>query len=496
MYQQQEEQKEIKRDKAKYKLLRGFKDTLPEDEKYWQFVLQAIRQVARDYDYGLVNTPTIEESALFERTSGESSDVVAKELFRFKLPKGEEEEGGLEVALRPEGTAPVMRTYIEHGMLNKPQPVKLWYLMSMFRYDKPQAGRYRQHWQWGFEIIGESNPITDAQVIIAMYNVYKILGLDVVISVNSIGDKDCRKVYIEALREYYDPKTRNLCSNCRKRLKINPLRMLDCKEQACQAMIEDAPQIVDFLDEESRNHFVSVLEYLDELEIPYALDSRLVRGLDYYSRTTFEVFLKSDQESAGKLNAIGGGGRYDGLSESLGGRPTPAVGAAAGIERVILALKERNINVPPIKKYDIFIAQLGPEARRKSLKLFERLKESGWQVAESLSKDGLSPQLERANKLGVQFTLILGQKEILDDTIIVRDMSSGIQEEVVYEKIETELQKKVKSVKVIIQNDQPSKDSEETENSESSILDKDISQENNLNDMDIDNGKEVAEERN
>jgi len=269
----------------------------------------------------------------------------------------------------------------------------------------------------------------------------------------------------------------------RKMLKTNPLRILDSKEEAVQELIEDAPQIVDYLDEESRNHFIAVLEYLDELDMPYALQPRLVRGLDYYSRTTFEIFLKDEFEDGKKLNALGGGGRYDGLSQQLGGRPTPAIGAAAGVERVINALRDKNIKIPPVKKYDLFIAQLGPEARRKALTLFEILKDSGWSIGESFSKDGLSTQLERANKTGAQFTLILGQKEILEGTIIIRDMSSGIQEAVVFDKIISELEKRIKKIKILTQN-----------NEVKPVIKEEASQENKAsgNQETDDKGKEVT----
>lgn len=434
-----------KKKKDAPKLLRGFKDTMPEDQKYWEFVLSAVYKAARDYGFSYIETPVLEESRLFERSVGETSDIVSKELFRFNLPTPEDsDEVGVEVALRPEGTASVMRAYLEHGMINQPQPVKVWYWMSMFRYERPQAGRYRQHNQFGFEILGDTTPLIDAQLIIMVYSLYRSLGLDVVIPINSMGDPDCRPGYLNALSEFLGTKSKLLCEDCRKRAKKNPLRVLDCKQETCHEAVADAPQILDFLCEPCKDHFVSVLEYLDELDVPYALSPHLARGLDYYTRTTFEVYIKkNDQEEGGKLHAIGGGGRYDGLAENIGGREVPGTGMAAGIERIILALKENNIPVPSIHKRDIFIAQLGNEAKRKALRLFEEMRGRGWSVAESFSKDGLSAQLERANKLGVQFTLILGQKEILDGTVIIRDMSSGIQEEVNYTKLFTELEKRL-----------------------------------------------------
>lgn len=469
------EEEIIKPEKINARLLRGFKDVLPEDEKYWQYVFKAVLATARAYDFDYINTPILEDVGLFERTVGETSDIVAKEMFRFNLPKKEEDQDTKQsVVLRPEGTAPVMRAYLEHGMVNKPQPVKLWYWGPMFRYDRPQAGRYRQFNHWGLEIIGDAAAMVDAQLIIAMYNIYKSLGLDVVIPINSIGDKQCRPSYINALADFLETRTKDLCNNCRKRQQDNPLRVFDCKELACQEVLSEAPQMLDYLCEDCRNHFIAVLEYLDEVDIPYALASFLVRGLDYYTRTTFEIYLKKDYETGSKLNALGGGGRYDDLAESLGGRTTPAVGAASGVERAIIALKDQDISVPVVKKYDIFIAQLGPEAKKKALRLFESLKAEGWQVAESFSKDGLSSQLEKADKLGAMYTLILGQKEIIDGTIIIRDMSSGIQEEVNFDKLFNELNKRLSKSHVTqtIISDQP--DEQEKQAAESTSIDSNV----------------------
>jgi len=445
----------IKVDKRKLPhLLRGFKDILPDDEKYWNLIFNTVRDVAHSYGFSRLMTPILEESRLFERTAGETSDIVSKELFRFNL-SGEEKEKENEsndsdvnriVALRPEGTAPAIRAYLEHGMVSQPQPVKLWYFEPMFRYDRPQFGRYRQFYQWGFEVIGESSPIVDAQVIIMTYNIYKTLGLDVVIPINSIGDAECRPAYLENLKGYLRQRSKQLCEDCQGRIKNNPLRVFDCKEESCQEILSEAPQMIDWLCEDCRNHFVEVLELLDEIEVPYFLDSRLVRGLDYYTRTAFEFFLKEEREDAKSL-ALSGGGRYDGLAEVLGGRPTPAVGVAPGVERTIIAMKQLEVAAPHIHQVDIFIASLGREARRAALRLYENLRGAGYKVAEHFAKDGLSNQLEKANRMSADYTLILGQKEMLDGTILIRDMLSGIQEEVNFEKIIKELDKRLSQSK-------------------------------------------------
>lgn len=432
------------------KLLRGFKDIMPDTEKYWNYVHTTVERMAREYGFSYIATPILEETSVFERTAGEGSDIVSKEMFRFNLPKGDEEAGGRTVALRPEGTAPVVRAYIEHGLQSHPQPVKLWYHGPMFRYDRPQSGRYRQFHQFGFEILGDTSPVMDAQLIVMVYRMYQALGIEVVFPINNIGDMTCRPAYVEALQEYLSEHSRKLAADDRKRLKVNPLRVLDSKEEETQAILADAPQIVDYLSDECREHFVAVLEYLDEVEVPYVLNTQLVRGLDYYTNTVFEVFTKKDYEEKGlRANALSAGGRYDGLAEALGSdkRAVPGVGFAAGIERTILAIRDAEVHIPEVQQYDLYVAQLGNEARKKAIKMFDTLRSHGWRVAESLSKDGLSAQLDRANKLGVQFSLILGQKEILDGTVIIRDMSSGIQEEVNYDKLVPELEKRVVQVK-------------------------------------------------
>jgi len=416
-------------------LLRGFKDILPTEQKYWDLIREKINLLARDYSFGRIDLPYLEETSLFIRSVGKETDIVAKEMFSF------EDRGGDNVSLRPEATAQVARAYINHGMLNLPQPVKLFYIGPMFRYDRPQSGRYRQFNQFGFEAMGDLHPVLDAQMVILSYNFFKELGLDVNIQINSIGCAECRKEYKIQLVNYYKTQKTHLCDDCKERLTKNPLRLLDCKEEKCIAISEDAPQIVDWLCDECKNHFVKVLEFLDEPEIPYNLNPRLVRGLDYYTKTVFEIWPVSEGKKA--QNAIGGGGRYDNLIEMLGGRPTPAVGVAIGIERTILQLKEAEIEVPEKEAPDILIAQLGEAAKRKCLVLYENLREEGIKVAECFSKDGLKNQLDIANKLGVKFTLILGQKELSEETILLRDMEGGVQETINYNKAIKEVKKRL-----------------------------------------------------
>jgi len=441
-------------DKKTPQLLRGMKDILPEDQLYWDFIDQQVVKIAKDYGFERIDTPILEETSLFVRSVGKETDVVEKEMYSF------EDKGGDNVSLRPEGTAPVARAYTEHGFLNLPQPVRLYYIGPYFRYDRPQAGRYRQFHQFGFEVFGDGHAVIDALLLMMVYNFYREIGLSVTLQVNSVGCPACRPDYRKALTDYFKTRRNVLCEDCKKRLVKNPLRILDCKEKDCQLVGQDAPQFVDHLCEECNSHFVKVLEQVDEVEVPYVLNSRLVRGLDYYTRTAFEIWPETkpgEQEEQLSQNALGGGGRYDNLIETLGDRPTPAIGYAGGIERLIRDLKENNISVPKPEAREVFVAQLGETARKKSLRLFEELRQNGIRVAENFSKDGIKTQMERADKLKVKFTVILGQKEIMDGTVLIRDMENGIQETVDYSKIISEVKKRL-AKSVNIQNSNHSKE--------------------------------------
>ena len=433
--------------------LRGMKDILPDEYKYWSLVIKKATELSKSYGFRRLDTPVLEGLELFERSSGKSSDVVTKEMFSFV------DKNNDKIALRPEATPGIVRAYIEHGMFNQPQPVKLFWLGPVFRHDKPQAGRYRQFSQFNLENIGEPSPVADAELIAIAYYFFRELQIEVVIQINSIGCGLCRKDYLTKLENFYKERGRRtkLCHDCKKRLVKNPLRLLDCKEKDCVEMAGEAPQIVDNLCEDCRNHFIKVLEYLDELDIPYNLNPTLVRGLDYYNRTVFEIWPTYAEVLAGKpteagavkndelprQSALGGGGRYDGLVEYMGGRPTSACGFAIGLERVILKIKEKNIPLKDEEKGDIFLAQLGDQARRKIMKLFEILRKAGFNVLQAFTKDNLKSQLEMANKMGVKYTLILGQKEVMDGTILIRDMESGIQEIIDYKKIVAEIEKRL-----------------------------------------------------
>ncbi len=452
--------KEGEKIKKPPQLLRGMKDILPDEQKYWSFITKAVIKLADTYGFSRIDTPILEENSLFVRSVGKDTDVVEKEMYTF------EDRSGDLIAMRPEGTAGVVRAYLEHGMLSWPQPVKLFYFGPFFRHDRPQAGRYRQFHQFGFEVLGDSHPVIDSQLMMMAYRLYSDMGVPVTLQVNSIGCPGCRSNYLKALIEYYRSRRNVLCEDCKRRLTKNPLRLLDCKENDCQLLLQDAPQTVDFLCENCNSHFVKVLENLDGLDIPYILNARLVRGLDYYSNTAFELwpqFSGDSQDSgwapeesgqAGRQNALGGGGRYDYLAKQLGGQHTPAIGFACGFERLIVELKERDIKVEEKVLPDVFVAQLGDSARKKALKLFEDLRREGIRVAESFSKDGLKTQMELANKKGVKYALIIGQKELMDDTILIRDMENGIQETVDSQKIIPEIKKRLDKNGVVAKNGQ------------------------------------------
>ncbi|MBI2065093.1 MAG: histidine--tRNA ligase [Candidatus Yanofskybacteria bacterium] len=416
---------------------KGMHDILPEEQKYWRHILKKSESLVEDYSFEKIDTPIVESTELFIRSAGEGSDIVEKEIYSFKT------RGGDDLALRPEATASVVRAYLENGMNVRPHPAKLYYHGPMFRHDQPQQGRYRQFHQFGVETIGDASEIIDAELIFLAYKLLNSLGLDNYnVYINSMGDSSCRPAYLRNLRDFYKNKLKKVCAQCKVRYKKNVLRMLDCKEEGCKEINKDAPPIVDFLDEDCKNHFRRVLEILDEAKIPYILNPRLVRGLDYYTRTVFEFL---PEENTGTQSTIIGGGRYDRLIDFMGGSKTPAAGWSMGIERVILALKEKNASIPEIGiKPKVFLVQLGDAAKKKSLTLFENLRKAGVEVKSSLGRDSIKSQLRIANRLGVKYTLIFGQKEALEDTIIVREMETGIQETILLNKVVEDIKKRLK----------------------------------------------------
>lgn len=424
--------------KARFQTLSGMHDILPEDQGYFKKVQKSIESAVSYYGFSRIDTPVLEYADIFIKGTGAGTDIVEKEMYTFRT------KGGDLVSLRPEFTPGVARSYIEHGMQSLPQPVKLWTLGPCFRHERPQAGRYRQLWQFDIEVLGDKTPSIDGQVIQVSYDIVKGLGLkNITIEVNSIGDSECRPYFKKILTNYFKSKKSSLCYDCQRRLKENPLRILDCKEEKCQRIKAGAPQIIDHLCENCHSHFKQVLEFLDELELPYTLNPYLVRGLDYYTKTVFEIVEKSEQGAS--QGALVGGGRYDGLIKLLGGKDTPACGAAGGIDRIMNLMKVKEVKIKSKEEEpEIFLAQLGQLAKRKSLKLFEEFREAKIPVAESFSRDSLRAQLKIADKMEIQWVLIFGQKEALEDFITLRDMKTGVQKEIPLNKVVQEMKNRIK----------------------------------------------------
>lgn len=404
-----------------FKAPRGTEDILPEEQSYWRYIEEKAVATCRLYGYSRMDTPAFEEASLFARSVGEGTDIVNKEMYIFK------DRSGNELALRPEGTASVCRAYLEHGMDNLPQPVKLYYFADIFRYERPQAGRYRQHHQFGCEAIGEASPMLDAEVIQMALSFFRSLGLlQFCLQLNSIGCKECRPNHLHKLKDYYAPLAPGLCDDCRARLAKNPLRLLDCKKPGCQAAADEAPKSADYLCIECREHFESLKRYLGVLKIEYTLNHRLVRGLDYYTKTVFEI----QPLDGGSQSALGGGGRYDDLIAGLGGRPAPGIGFATGMERMVFNIKEYGIEVPRQEKPAVFVACMGGDAKIEALKTASELRDAGIAVVVSSGERSLKAQLRQANTVGATCAAIIGDDEIKEGTVTLRNMETGEQQEV------------------------------------------------------------------
>lgn len=440
-----------KKNKQKDTLLqapKGMRDILPEEYYFYQNFFEKAEEVANYYGFQPIQTPHLEKVDLFTAAVGETTDIVEKQMYTLKT------RGGDRLVLRPEGTAPVLRAYLKYGMHTRPQPVMLWYKGSFFRHENPQAGRSREFQAFGLEIIGEENSIADATIIKVATTILEELGLtQFIVHINSIGDKECKNAYRKELSNYYRRKINHLCKDCKRRLKENPLRLLDCKEESCKELKKEAPQMINFLCPNCKTHFKEVLEILDTLNIPYFLDHYLVRGLDYYSRTVFEIYpLSSTGETAEIPSlpdgfALLGGGRYDYLSKILSNKDVPAVGMTMGAERVIMAMTERKLFRHRPRAPKIFFLQIGALAKRKSLLLTEMFRRAGIPIAQSVTKDSFKSQLKIAGRLGTPLILILGQKEALEETVIVRDLGLGGQDIIPFSKTVEFVKNKLKEKK-------------------------------------------------
>jgi histidyl-tRNA synthetase len=415
---------------------KGMHDILPEEQVWYDRVYRVARDLADFYSFGKIDTPILENAGVFERGVGGETDLVEKEMYVVKT------KGGDTLALRPENTAGVMRAYLEHHLGRGAQPKKFFYQGQFFRHENPQAGRFRQFHQLGYEIIGGQNdPIYDAQVILVFQRLLEELKLkNIVLKINSIGCRVCRPGYKRALQNYYKPFEKKICADCARRVKTNPLRLLDCKKEQCQEFKAKAPNFLDKLCTTCSQHLKSVLEYLEELGIQYQLDNQLVRGLDYYSRTVFEFFIDGTD-----VGAVGGGGRYDYLAELLGGRLTPAVGAAPGVERIIAAMKAQEVKLPLRNTKRVFLIHVGELAKKKSLRVVEDLRRAGIGVSEALGRDSLKAQMKTADKEGYELALIFGQREIFEESIIIRNLRNSLQESVSLSKLVEEIKHRLKA---------------------------------------------------
>lgn len=410
--------------------LKGTKDILPDEISKWQYVEGIAKEVFENYGYNEVRVPAIESTELFQRGVGETTDVVQKEMYIF------DDKGGRSIALRPEGTAGVVRAYIENGMSSMPSPVKMYYSMPMYRYENVQKGRQREFHQIGAELIGSSSYIADVEMI-EMINSYieKLNIKDIELNINSIGCPVCRKDYQAALREFIRPNLDKYCDTCKTRFEKNPMRILDCKEETCKKLNVGAPVITDYLCEECKTHFENVQKMLKELNIEFKIDTSIVRGLDYYTKTVFEFVSKIDG-----LTVLAGG-RYDGLVEELGGVATPAVGFATGEERLISVLEANNPSLDLNKKMDVFIAYIGEEANIYSTKLVKKLRENGIYAEKDIMERSLKAQFKYADKKKAKFVVTIGENEIATGTADLKEMQTGETTKIELEKLSEILKK-------------------------------------------------------
>lgn len=400
---------------------RGTKDILPDTVGDWNYVEGEIRELCRRFGYSEIRTPIFEHTELFQRGIGEGTDVVDKEMYTFT------DRGERSITLRPENTASAVRAYLQNKLYAQSNLVKLFYIGSMFRYDRPQAGRMREFHQFGVEALGEANPAVDAEVILLAMNLLEGLGLkDLELSINSVGCPKCRSKYRTMLQDFFRDKLEDLCEDCRSRFERSPLRILDCKKDSDKPYMADAPKITDCLCEECADHFAKLKELLTSAGISFTHDPRLVRGLDYYTKTAFEI----KYPPLGAQSAVAGGGRYDGLIEEMGGNPTPAVGFATGLERLLLALESQNLLPEKNRSVDAYIVALGEAAQAEGFKLLNGLRQQGLSAAMDFAGRSMKAQMKQANKLGAKYSVILGEDEIAEGVVMLRSMEDSSQAKV------------------------------------------------------------------
>jgi histidyl-tRNA synthetase len=407
-----------------FQIPRGTQDILPGEVEKWQYVEKIARDICKRYNYHEIRTPIFEHTELFLRGVGDTTDIVQKEMYTF------EDRAGRSMTLRPEGTAPVVRSFVENKMYGNPnQPIKLYYIGPMFRYERPQAGRFRQFVQFGVEAIGSNDPAIDAEVIAMAMELYRSLGLKKLrLVINSLGDVETRKAHRQALIDHFKSRIHELCEDCQVRLEKNPLRILDCKKDRDHELMATAPSILDYLNDESRHYFEKVKAYLTKLGIPFEVDPRLVRGLDYYHHTTFEIM--SDAEGFGAITTLCGGGRYSGLVQEIGGPETPGIGFALSIERLLAALDAEGITLPISEDIDCYVVAVGEKAKDESVLLVHELRKAGIVADKDYQDRKIKAQLKSADRLNAKFVAILGDDELVKEVINIKEMSTGEQTEV------------------------------------------------------------------
>ena len=404
---------------------KGTKDAIPENVYKWHYIERKAADVCRRFGFKEIRTPVFEHTELFQRGVGDTTDVVQKEMYTFN------DKGGRSITLKPEGTSPAVRAYLENNLYAQPQPTKLYYITPCYRYEKPQAGRLREFHQFGVEAFGASDPTIDSEIISMVHTFFGELGVDnLTLNINSIGCPVCRNEYNKALREYFEGRKSELCGTCHDRLETNPLRILDCKSPICHGIAEGAPVILDYLCDECREHFEGLKANLENLGIEYKIDTHIVRGLDYYTKTVFE-FVSNE---IGAQGTVCGGGRYDGLVEELGGQKTSGIGFGLGLERLILILENKDI--PKDMKTDIYIASIGEQAKKYAQKLAFDLRQKGFSCEQDLLSRSVKAQMKYADKLGVRYSVVLGDSEIESGSAELKNMETGEKSEIKLDEID------------------------------------------------------------
>ena len=401
---------------------KGTKDVLPQDSYKWQYVEGMAREVANLFNIKEIRTPVFEHTELFQRGVGDTTDIVTKEMYTFK------DKGDRSITLKPEGTAGAARSFIENGMGNGVLPAKMYYIIPAFRYERPQAGRLREFHQFGVEVYGSASAQTDAEVILTADTLLKKLGLKIKLYLNSIGCPTCRAAYNKALKDFFAPHLDELCGDCKTRFEKNPLRLLDCKEENCKKINANAPKILDYLCDDCGAHFEEVKACLTLAGVEYEIDPRIVRGLDYYTRTVFEFV----STSIGAQGTVCGGGRYDGLLESLGGKPTPAVGYAAGIERLLMVMEQTGVEIPTAPVPTVYIAGMDADCRKKAFALAAELRLSGVNAEVDLMERSVKAQFKYADKIGAKYVAVIGGNELAEGKANVKCMANGESEAVAF----------------------------------------------------------------